>query len=76
MVKKKNLSQHPAKRSTLSRRYACHCKSLQSREDFTRANTEGSPQGANKARKKKPSKESKPLLEKHSLVVVEERPPS
>ncbi len=28
----------------------CHCQSLQSREDFTRANTEGSPQGANKAR--------------------------
>ncbi len=28
----------------------CHCQRLQSREDFTRANTEGLPQGANKAR--------------------------
>ncbi len=28
----------------------CHCQSLQSREDFMRANTDGSPQGANKAR--------------------------
>ncbi len=28
----------------------CHCQSLQSREDFTRANTEGSLQGANKTR--------------------------
>ncbi len=31
-----SLSQHPAKRRTLSRRQTC----LQSREDFTRANTE------------------------------------
>ncbi len=35
-----SLSQHPAKRRTLSRRQTC----LQSREDFTRANTETSPQ--------------------------------
>ncbi len=48
--KGKTLSQHPAKRRTLSRRQVCHCQSLQSREDFTRANTEDSPQGANKAR--------------------------
>ncbi len=41
-----SLSQHPAKRRTLSRRQTC----LQSREDFTRANTEASPQAANKAR--------------------------
>ncbi len=47
---RKTLSQHPAKRRTLSRRQTCCCQSLQSREDFTRANTEGSPQGANKAR--------------------------
>ncbi len=46
----KTLSQHPAKRRTLSRRQVCHCESHQSREDFTRANTECSPQGANKAR--------------------------
>ncbi len=41
-----SLSQHPAKRRTLSRRQTC----LQSREDFTRANTEASPQAANKTR--------------------------
>ncbi len=28
----------------------CHCQSLQSREDFTRANTEGTLQGAKKVR--------------------------
>ncbi len=28
----------------------CHCQSQQSREDFTRANTEGAQQGPNKAR--------------------------
>ncbi len=28
----------------------CHCESLQQREDFLRADTEASPQGANKAR--------------------------
>ncbi len=43
---KKTPSQHPAKRRTLSRRQTC----LQSREDFTRANTEASPQAANKTR--------------------------
>ncbi len=43
---KKTLSQHPAERRALSRRQTC----LQSREDFTRANTEDSPQAANKAR--------------------------
>ncbi len=45
-----NTSQHPAKRRTISRRQTCHCQSLQSREDFTRAITEGSLQGAIKAR--------------------------
>ncbi len=43
---RKTLSQHPAKWRTLSRRQTC----LQSREDFTRANTEGSARAANKAR--------------------------
>ncbi len=50
-----------SKRRTLSRRLTCHCQRLQSIEDFTRANTEGSPQAANKARldfAKKTSKKS------------------
>ncbi len=43
--------------------------SLQSREDFTRANTEGSPQGANKAWLdcQKTSNKARPLLEKQSV---------
>ncbi len=64
-----SLSKSTIKRRTLSRRKVCHCQSLQSREDFTRANTEGSPQGANKARLDfaKKHKKARPLLEKHSL---------
>ncbi len=48
--KRKTLSLHPAKRRTLYRRELCHSQSLQSREILTRTNTEGSAQGANKAR--------------------------
>ncbi len=47
---KKNLSQHPAKRRTLSRRYVCQCQVYNQEKTSMRANTKGSPQRANKAR--------------------------
>ncbi len=48
MKKKNPFTTSSQEKNTLREVY--HCQSLQSREDLTRANTEGSPQGANKAR--------------------------
>ncbi len=44
MVKKNPFTTSSQEKNTLQEA-ACHCQSLQSREDFTRANTEASPQG-------------------------------
>ncbi len=63
MVKKKHFTTSSQERNTL--------QEVQSREDFTRTNTQGSPQDANKARldfaRKKTSKKARPLLENHYL---------
>ncbi len=64
--KRKTLSRHPAKRRTLYRRELCHSQSLQSREMVTRTNTEGSAQGANKAR---------PFLENNYLGCLDQPVP-
>ncbi len=63
MVKKNPFTTSRQERNTL--------QEVQSREYFTRTNTQGSPQGANKARldfaRKKTSKKARPLLENHYL---------